>query len=60
MNYAVVILVGIGLFALLYWVIAGRFYYFGPRVKAQLIEGTAERLSGDSSGEETAEKVVVY
>ena len=60
MNYAVVILVGIGLFALLYWVIAGRFYYFGPRVKAQLIVASAERSSGDSSGEAIAEKNAMY
>jgi uncharacterized membrane protein YqiK len=39
MNYVSVILVAVFLFAVGYWYIAGRNYYIGPRVKAQLIDG---------------------
>lgn len=38
MNYAVVYLAGILAFAYLYWFIAGRRYYTGPLVQAQLEE----------------------
>lgn len=39
MNYVCVLIVAVFLFALIYWFAAGRFYYVGPRVKAQLIVG---------------------
>lgn len=39
MNYAIVVLAGILLFALLWWYISGRKTYIGPRVKAQLVLG---------------------
>lgn len=39
MNYVCVILAAVGIFAVGYWYAAGRYYYTGPRVKAQLVEG---------------------
>lgn len=39
MNYVSVLIVAVALFATIYWYAAGRFYYVGPRVKAQLIDG---------------------
>ena len=39
MNYVIVLIVAVMLFAVIYWYAAGRFYYTGPRVKAQLIIG---------------------
>lgn len=39
MNYVSVLIVAVFLFALIYWFAAGRYYYVGPRVKAQLIVG---------------------
>ncbi|KAI9661002.1 MAG: hypothetical protein M1821_009329 [Bathelium mastoideum] len=50
MNYASVILAAVVIFAVIYWYASGRFYYTGPRVKAQLIEesngidGTSEHI----------------
>jgi hypothetical protein len=41
MNYAIVILSAIFLFAASYWYAAGRRYYHGPRVTAYLIHGVA-------------------
>lgn len=45
MNYDSVILTAIALFAVLYWFIAGRKYYIGPRVKAK-VEGEPPELDG--------------
>lgn len=45
MNYASVILVAILLFATIYWYAAGRKYYIGPRVKAQLVDAGSEDKS---------------
>ena len=39
MNYVTVLMVAVMLFAVIYWYVAGRYYYTGPRVKAQLIIG---------------------
>lgn len=39
MNYVSVLMVGVALFAVIYWYAAGRYYYVGPRVKAQLVHG---------------------
>ena len=39
MNYVSVLMVAVALFAIIYWYAAGRFYYIGPRTKAQLIFG---------------------
>ena len=50
MNYVSVLLIAVALFAIIYWYVAGRFYYIGPRVKAQLIEGvTGDELKKNSS-----------
>ena len=45
MNYVVVLMAAVALFAIIYWYAAGRYYYTGPRVKAQLIMG----VEGDAS-----------
>lgn len=47
MNYVTVLMAATMLFAVIYWYASGKYYYTGPRVKAQLIIGT-ER-GGDSS-----------
>ena len=39
MNYVVVLMTAVAIFAIGYWYAAGRYYYIGPRVKAQLIMG---------------------
>jgi len=39
MNYVAVLIVAVAVFAVGYWYAAGRYYYIGPRVKAQLIFG---------------------
>ncbi|KAG8158462.1 hypothetical protein KVR01_011584 [Diaporthe batatas] len=39
MNYAVVILAFVLLFSLVYWYIAGRKYYVGPRTEAHVVDG---------------------
>ncbi|ANB11423.1 Uga4p [Sugiyamaella lignohabitans] len=52
MNYAAVFFVGIGVFAAVYWYVAGRKYYTGPRKNTQVVDGlkqnpgatTTERL----------------
>lgn len=54
MNYACVILVGIGLFAIIYWYAAGRFYYTGPRVKAKVLDEGNSMSGMPSSTEKTA------
>ena len=57
MNYVVVLMAAVAIFAIGYWYAAGRYYYIGPRVKAQLLMGVAgeegEKLtsSGGSSDE---------
>ena len=57
MNYVVVLMAAVALFAIGYWYAAGRYYYIGPRVKAQLIMGVAgEEDKGNSSGGSSDEK----
>ena len=51
MNYVSVFMVAVALFAIVYWYAAGRFYYVGPRVKAQLIVGVEGEDSKPSSGD---------
>ena len=46
MNYVSVLMVGVALFAIIYWYAAGRYYYIGPRVKAQLIMGVEGETGG--------------
>ncbi|KAI9726161.1 MAG: hypothetical protein M1828_001834 [Chrysothrix sp. TS-e1954] len=53
MNYCVVIVVGVMAFAVAYWYIAGRKYYIGPRVKAQVVIGEE---GSDESPVEKSEK----
>ena len=48
MNYAVVILVFVLLVALVYWFIAGRKYYTGPRTRAHIANGMI--VKDDSEG----------
>lgn len=51
MNYVTVLMAATMLFAVIYWYASGRYYYTGPRVKAQLIIGT-ERGGDSSSSDE--------
>ena len=37
MKYVIVLMAAVMLFAVIYWYVAGKYYYTGPRVKAQLI-----------------------
>lgn len=59
MNYVVVLMAAVAIFAVGYWYAAGRYYYIGPRVKAQLILGVEGDGKADSSGGSTDEKRVV-
>lgn len=54
MNYVVVLMFAVALFAVGYWYAAGRYYYIGPRVKAQLIvgvDGEGKTMGGPAFGE---------
>ncbi len=51
MNYVTVLMAATMLFATIYWYASGKYYYTGPRVKAQLIIGT-ERGGDSSSNDE--------
>lgn len=51
MNYVTVLMAATMLFAVIYWYASGRYYYTGPRVKAQLVIGT-ERGGDSSSNDE--------
>ncbi len=66
MNYVVVLIFAVGIFAVGYWYAAGRYYYIGPRVKVQLIHGVEgegkqgvdpAELSGGSSEEKRANEL---
>ena len=63
MNYVVVFMAAVAIFAVGYWYVAGRYYYIGPRIKAQLIMGVEGAGAGTgkagSSGGESDEKRVV-
>lgn len=50
MNYVVVFMVVVAIFAVGYWYAAGRYYYIGPRVKAQLILGVEGEGKGAMGG----------
>lgn len=57
MNYVVVLMAAVAIFAIGYWYAAGRYYYVGPRVKAQLIMGVSgEEEKANSSGGSSDEK----
>ena len=49
MNYVVVLMAAVAIFAIGYWYAAGRYYYIGPRVKAQLIMGVPGEDGGKMS-----------
>ena len=50
MNYVVVLMAAVAIFAIGYWYAAGRHYYVGPRVKAQLIMGVSTEEVNSSGG----------
>ncbi len=57
MNYVVVLMAAVAIFSIGYWYASGRYYYIGPRVKAQLIigvdgEGEGKAISSEGSTEE--------
>ena len=57
MNYVVVLMFAVAIFAIGYWYAAGRYYYIGPRVKAQLsMAGGGELHAANSSGGSINEK----
>lgn len=57
MNYVVVLMAAVAIFAIGYWYAAGRYYYIGPRVKAQLILGVVgEEEKANSLGQSSDEK----
>lgn len=57
MNYVVVLMAAVAIFAVGYWYAAGQYYYIGPRVKAQLIMGVpGEEGKANSSGGSSDEK----
>ena len=57
MNYVVVLMFAVAIFAIGYWYAAGRYYYIGPRVKAQLsMAGGGELPAANSSGGSINEK----
>ena len=64
MNYVVVLMTAVAIFAVGYWYAAGRYYYIGPRVKTQLIMGGAgeegEKLnSSEGSSDEKRDPAAV-
>ena len=61
MNYVVVLIVAVGIFSVGYWYAAGRYYYVGPRAKAQLIvgvEGAGDGKAGSLGGSSDEKRVV--
>jgi len=54
MNYAIVYLMGILVFSLIWWVVGGRKYYTGPVIETEI----AESDSFNSERSETKEEVV--
>ncbi|KAG8530202.1 uncharacterized protein KY384_004702 [Bacidia gigantensis] len=55
MNYVSVLMVAVALFAGIYWVVSGRYYYVGPRVRAQLLVGVADEQEGKGFNEKEKE-----
>lgn len=57
MNYVVVLMFAVAIFAIGYWYAAGRYYYVGPRVKTQLLMGDGGEVHpANSSGGSINEK----
>ena len=50
MNYVVVLMAAVAIFAVGYWYAAGRYYYIGPRVKTQLVTVDTNEEGDGSSG----------
>lgn len=48
MNYAIVYLVGILFFSMIFWYATGRKYYTGPIVEADLTDESVDRSSEDT------------
>lgn len=48
MNYAIVILAGISLFAWVYWIVSGHKYFIGPRVQTKSADSTTKWHSEDA------------
>jgi hypothetical protein len=56
MNYAAVILVGITVFAVIWWYVSGRHFYIGPRVKATVNMSARQQLRKDALEEKLLEE----
>lgn len=48
MNYAIVLLAGISLFAWVYWIVSGHKYFIGPRVQTESIDDASKVHSEDA------------
>ena len=64
MNYVVVLMAAVAIFAVGYWYAAGRYYYIGPRVKTQLVMGGAGDVgekpnSSEGSSDEKRDPIAV-
>lgn len=57
MNYAIVIMVFVGIISMLYWYVAGRHYYYGPRVRAHLVDGEIVNDESESGEEREGKKI---
>jgi hypothetical protein len=55
MNYAAVILVGIIVFAVIWWYVSGRHFYIGPRVKATINVSVGQQSRKDALEEKLLE-----
>ena len=56
MNYAAVILVGIIVFAVIWWYMSGRYFYIGPRAKATINMSAGQQLRKDALEEKLLEE----
>lgn len=56
MNYAALILVGIIVFAVIWWYVSGRHFYIGPRVKATINVSAGQQLRKDALEEKLLEE----
>ena len=60
MNYVSVLMVAVAIFAIGYWYAAGRYYYIGPRIRTQRLDGVEGDIKMDdgklSSGQSSDEK----
>ena len=60
MNYVCVLMVAVAIFAIGYWYVAGQYYYIGPRVRTQMLDGVQGNMGMDngkrSAGQSDDEK----